>query len=108
ERLLVHGDLSVVGEGRDLTTLRFTVENAGTGKNYAGFYVAGGVNFNLAGIRLEEDLHQSVDLFEFMGVHFESSSSRSACRVEEVDMEGFTHCLYSPSSGIDAADGELF
>lgn len=108
ERLLVHGDLAVVGEGRHTTTLRFTVQTTATGKNYAAFYVAGGVNFQLADLRLEEDLHQSVDQFEFAGVYFESSSRQSACLVEGVDVEGFTHCLYSPSSGTDAADGELF
>lgn len=108
DRLLVNGDLAVVGEGRDTTTLRFTVQTTAAGHNYSAFFVAGGVNFQMADLRLEEDLHEPVEQFEFAGVFFESSASDSACLVEGVDVEGFTYCLYSPSSGTDSADGELF
>lgn len=108
DRLLVGGDLAVVGEGRDASVLRFTVQGAGTGKSYAGFYVPGGVNFQIADLRLEEDLHQPVEQFEFMGIFYETGDVDSACLVENVDIEGFTFCLYSPSSGPGNGLGELF
>ncbi len=108
DALRVTGDLTIVGEGRESTLLRFTVQTSATGKNYAGFFVAGGNNFQLADIRLEEDLHQDFELFELSGVLFESSDRDSACLVENVDIDGFTHCLQSPSSGPDGGLGELF
>lgn len=108
ERLLVGGDLTIVGEGRDSTLLRFTVEGAGTGKIYSGFYVPGGVNFQIADLRLEEDLHPPEEQFEFMGIFFETGEEDSACLVENVDIDGFTVCLYSPSSGTGDSLGELF
>ena len=108
DRLLVGGDLAIVGEGRATTTLRFTVSTTAAGKPFSAFFVPGGVNFQLADLRLEEDLHQAVEQFEFMGVFYEPSAADSACLVESVDIEGFTHCLYSPSSGNDSSDGELF
>ena len=108
DRLLVSNDLVIAGEGRESTTLRFTVQTTAAGHHYAGIFVAGGVNFQLADIRLEEDLHQPLEQFEFYAVHFESSGSKTACLVENVDIDGFTDCLYCPSSGIDGATGELF
>lgn len=108
DRLLVGGDLAIIGEGRDTTTLRFTVQTTAAGKNYSAFFVPGGVNFQIADLRLEEDLHQSVEQFEFMGVFYEPSAADTVCKVESVDIDGFTHCLYSPSSGNDSSDGELF
>lgn len=108
DRLLVDGDLALVGEGRESTTLRFTVQTTASGKNYSGFFVAGGVNFQMADLRLEEDLHQPLEQFEFMAVFFESSGTDSACLLEGVDIDGFTHCLYSPSSGPGNGLGELF
>lgn len=108
DRLLIGGDLAIIGEGRDTTTLRFTVQTTAAGKNYSAFFVPGGVNFQIADLRLEEDLHQSVEQFEFMGVFYEPSAADTVCKVESVDIDGFTHCLYSPSSGNDSSDGELF
>ena len=108
DRLLVNGDLTMVGEGKDSTVLRFTVQTAETGKNYSAIFVAGGVEFRLANLRLEEDLHQPVEQFEFMGVFFESGAIDHTCLVESVDVEGFTHCLFAPSSGLDGGRGELF
>jgi hypothetical protein len=106
--LFVNGDIAIQGEGRDAATLRFTVQNAGEGKSYAGFFVVGGSRFQLTDIRLEEDLHQPVEQFEFMGVFFESGGHDHQCVIERVDVEGFTHCLYTPSSGVNGGQGELF
>ena len=108
DRLLIGGDLTILGEGRGTTTLRFTVKTTNSGKNYSAFFVPGGVNFHIANLRLEEDLHQPVEQFEFMGVFFQPSAADNTCFVESVDIDGFTHCLYSPSSGNDSSDGELF
>lgn len=108
DRLLVAGDLAIVGDGRVTTTLRFTVNTTASGKNYSAFFVPGGVNFGIANLRLEEDLHQPVEQFEFMGVFLQPSKADNTCVVESVDIDGFTHCLYSPSSGDDSSDGELF
>lgn len=108
DRLLVSDDLAIIGEGRESATLRFTVQTTAAGHHYAGIFVAGGVNFQLAEVRLEEDLHQPLEQFEFYAVHFESSGVDSVCLVENVDIDGFTDCLYCPSSGIDGATGELF
>ncbi len=108
DRLLVDGDLAISGEGRDAVTLRFTVQTNASDKNYAAIFVAGAVNCRLSDLRLEEDLHQPEEQFEFMGVHFQSSGVSAACVVERVDIDGFTHCLYCPTSGIDGSKGELF
>ncbi len=108
DALRVAGELTIVGEGRESTLLRFTVETSAADKDYAGFFVAGGNNFQLTDIRLEEDLHQDFELFELSGVLFESSGRDTACLVENVDIDGFTHCLRSPSSGPDGGLGELF
>ncbi len=43
-----------------------------------------------------------------MGVFLESAAADNACLIESVDIDGFTHCLYSPSSGLDGGLGELF
>ncbi len=107
KNLRVNGDLTIVGDGRDATLLRFTVQNAGTGP-FAAFYIPGGVNFQLTGLRLEEDLHQPVEQFEFIGLFFESGGVDHACLVESVDIDGFTHCLYTPASSVDGGMGELF
>ena len=48
DRLLVAGDLAIVGDGRVTTTLRFTVNTTASGKNYSAFFVPGGVNFGIA------------------------------------------------------------
>ena len=106
--LRVNGDLTVIGAGRKSTLLRYTVQNPGTGQPYSGFYVPGGVNFQLANLRLEEDLHQPIEQFEFMGVLFESGSVDHVCLVENVDIDGFTYCLYTPASAVDGGYGELF
>jgi hypothetical protein len=106
--LRVDGDLTIAGEGRNSTVLRFTAQTTETGKHYAGLFVTGGSDFQLADLRLEEDLHQPVEQFEFMGVFFESGGVDHACLVESVDIEGFTYCLYAPSSGVDGGKGELF
>lgn len=108
DRLLVSDDLTIVGAGRTTTTLRFTVQTSATGHHYPAIFVAGGANFQIADLRLEEDLHQTPDQFEFYAVFFEASGSKSACLVENVDIDGFTSCLYSPSSGVGDARGELF
>lgn len=108
DRLLVDGDLSMVGEGKESTLLRFTVQTSEAGKNYSAIFVTGGSEFQLADMRLEEDLHQPVEQFEFMGVFFESGGVDHACLVESVDIEGFTYCLFAPSSGVDGGKGELF
>ncbi|WP_374686258.1 right-handed parallel beta-helix repeat-containing protein [Promineifilum sp.] len=108
DRLLVNGNLTIVGAGRTSTLLRFTVQGAGTGKYYAGFFIVGGSAFQMADLRLEEDLHQPVEQFEFMGLFFESGARDHACLIENVDIEGFTHCIYTPSSGVDGGRGELF
>lgn len=108
DRLLIGGDLVILGEGRGVTSLRFTVDTTASGKHYPAFFVPGGINFHIADLRLEEDLHQSTEQFEFYAVHFESSDADSACTVENVDIDGFTDCLYCPSSGIDGGKGELF
>jgi hypothetical protein len=106
--LIVGGDITIQGESRDATTLRFTVQNAGEGKSYAGIFVVGGIRFQLTDLRLEEDLHQPVEQFEFMGMFFESGGRDHPCLVERVDVVGFTHCLYTPASGVDGGQGELF
>ena len=108
DRLLVPGDLAIMGDGRLTTTLRFTVSTTTGGKNYFAFFVPGGVDFHIANLRLEEDLHQPVEQFEFMGIFLQPSKADNICVVESVDIDGFTHCLYSPSSGDDSSDGELF
>ncbi len=106
--LMVRGDLVIFGEGRESTLLRFNAQNPGTGKAYAGFYVPGGVNFQLANMRLEEDLHQPIEQFEFMGVYFDAGGVDHICLLQSVDIDGFTYCLYSPASANDSGRGELF
>ena len=108
DHLLINGDVTIIGENKRSTLLRFTVQTAAAGRNYAGFFVVGGSNVRFAELRIEEDLHQPVEQFEFAGVHFESGGVDHACLVERVDIEGFTHCLYAPSSGVDGGTGELF
>lgn len=106
--LMVTGDLVIFGEGRESTLLRYTAQNPGTGKAYAGFYVPGGVNFQLSDLRLEEDLHQPIEQFEFSGVYFDAGGVDHICLLQSVDIDGFSYCLYTPASSRDAGRGELF
>lgn len=106
--LRVRGDLTIIGDGRASTLLRYTVQNPGVGQPYAGFSVVGGVNFQLTDVRLEEDLHQPIEQFEFMGVYYEAGGEDSECLLERVDIDGFTYCLYTPASADGGGKGELF
>lgn len=106
--LRVKGDLAIIGDGRASTLLRYTVQNPDMGQPYAAFSVPGGVNFQLADVRLEEDLHQPIEQFEFMGVYFEAGGVDHSCLLERVDIDGFTYCLYAPASAEGGGLGELF
>lgn len=106
--LRVNGDLTIIGAGRQSTLLRFTAQNPGTGRPYAAFFVPNGVNFQLTNLRLEEDLHQPIEQFEFMGVFFDAGGTDHTCLVKSVDIDGFTYCLYTPAGAANVGRGELF
>jgi hypothetical protein len=93
----VHGDLIILGGGRELTTLRFAAPQAAAGEIYAGFLVRNGVNFELRNLRLEEPDKPSS--FELHGVTFESGVNDHQGLIERVDIAGFSHCVHAPSGG---------
>lgn len=107
KNLAVKGDLVILGEGRNSTPIRFTIQDPQSGQAYSGFQIVGGSRFRVSDLRLEEDLHHSAEEFEFMGLYFESGGKDHTCVVENVDIDGFTHCLYTPASSTDGGTGEL-
>ncbi len=106
ERLLVDGDLTIIGAGRATTLIRFGLSSPDASKFYAGFYITNGSNIQMTELRLEEDA-QPADPLEFAGVFMPSGPDDHTVLVESVDMAGFSYCLYSPSGGTDGT-GELF
>lgn len=104
-QLTVAGDLAVVGAGKDTTLLRYSLADNNTGVAYNGFFVENGSNFQMADLRLEEDTDPAA--FEIQGVFFESGGEDHLALLENVDIDGFTRCVYVPSSG-SSGIGELF
>jgi hypothetical protein len=105
-QLVVAGDLSIVGAGREKTLLRFSIPVPDPGQNYAGFFIHNGCTFRIAELRLEEDAHPAD--FEIQGFFFETGPRNHQCRIESVDVDGFTNVVFSPSSGVGDGLGELF
>lgn len=105
-QLVVAGDLSIVGAGRDQTLLRFSIPTPDPSRNYAGFFIHNGCTFRIAEMRLEEDAHPAD--FEIQGFFFETGPRDHQCRIESVDVDGFTNVVFSPSSGVGDGLGELF
>lgn len=105
DKLDVHGDLTILGDSRSTTLIRFGFTNASAGKVYGAFYIRNGSNVQMSGLRLEEDVRPSD--YEFAGVFMETGVENHMVLIESVDIDGFTHCLYSPSGGSSGV-GELF
>ena len=105
-QLDVNGDVTIVGEGRTNTLLRFSIPAPTAGQNYSAFYVHNGSNFQIADLRLEEDAH-AVE-YEFQALNYESGSDDHQCLIESVDVDGFTNVVFSSSSGTGDSLGELF
>lgn len=106
EHLLVDGDLTIIGADRTTTLIRFSLSSPDVSKFYAGFYITNGSNVQMTDLRLEEDF-QPAEPLEFAGVFMPSGPEDHSVVVESVDIDGFSHCLYSPSGGTDLS-GELF
>jgi hypothetical protein len=106
DKLEVGGDLTILGAGRDQCLIRFNVVGADASKNYAGLFVRNGNAFRISDLRLDETLHPRE--FELQGIFFETGAEDHVTHVERVDFDGFTNCIYSPSSGSGDSKGELF
>lgn len=102
----VAGDLSVLGAGRDTCLIRFSIPNPDPTKVYAGWMVRNGISFQMSEVRLEEDAKPTD--FEIQGVFIETGPEDHRVVIENVNVTGFTQCIYSPSSGVGDSKGELF
>jgi hypothetical protein len=105
-QLVIAGDLSIIGAGRTNTLLQFSISNPDPGQNYAGFLIRNGCDCLFAGLRLEEDVHPAE--YELQAFLFEAGPRHHQCRIESVDVDGFTNVVISPSSGVGDSKGELF
>ena len=106
DQLRVDGDLTVVGEGRGNTLIRFSIANPDPSKEYSGFYVHNGCNFQIAECRIEEVLHPRD--FEFHGFFFQAGPDDHLALIERVDVDGFTNIVMAFASGEGDGRGELF
>lgn len=104
--LLVHGDLIVIGEGRDSTLVRFSIPSPDPSKEYAGFYVRNGCGFQITECRIEEDTHPRD--FEFHGFFFQAGTRDHLALIERIDVDGFTNIIMAHASGEGDGTGELF
>lgn len=104
--LMVTGHVEIVGGGRTTTLLRFSIIDPDTSARYAGFNVANGRRFRVSDLRLEEDV-KARD-FDFAGFDFPSGDRNHAVIIERVDVDGFSHVVFSGSSGSGEGKGELF
>lgn len=105
-RLLVHGDLTIIGEGQGDTLLRFSIPNPDVSKMYSAFYVQSGIAFQAGYFRLEEDAHPAD--FEIQGFNFEAGPVDHLCLIDHVDVDGFTNIVFSAAGGAGDGRGELF
>lgn len=105
-RLAIAGDITIVGDSRLDTLLRFSIPVPDPSQTYYGFYVNNGVQFQISNVRMEEDARPAE--FEFQGFFFESGTADHACLIEQVDVDGFTSVALSSSSGAGDSTGELF
>lgn len=106
-QLEVAGNLTVMGDGRQQSRLRFEVNGPSAGSIYAGIQVKNGVGFTMTDVGLDELAHPTA--YEINGVHFIPGPADHVAVLERVDVAGFSNCVYVPSSGPDTdSTGELF
>lgn len=105
DHLEINGRLTIRGAGRQNTLLNFGAQGLDSSKVQAAILVRNGYNVDISGFRMEEDA-SPVD-YEFTGLHFEAGPENQKAVVQEVDIDGFTHCIYCPSGG-NSATGKLF
>ncbi len=106
DRLVVNGDLTVVGEGRADTLIRFSIPSPNLDKQYFGLYIHNGCNFQMTECRIEEDAHLLETVF--YGLYFEAGPEPQLALIESVDVDGFTDIVVSLASGVGDGRGELF
>lgn len=105
-QLLVHGDLTIVGEGRANTLIRFSIPSPDASQEYAGFFIENGANFQITECRLEEDAHPRD--FEFHGFFFQAGPVDHLALLERIDVAGFVNIVMAHASGVGDGTGELF
>lgn len=106
DRLVVDGDLTIVGESRADTLIRFSIPAPDLDQFYYGFFVHNGCNFQITECRVEEDAHLIET--EFYGFFFEAGPDGQLALFEGLDVDGFTDIVISNASGVGDGRGELF
>jgi hypothetical protein len=105
-QLTVNKDLTIRGDGRADTLLRFSIPTPDPSQTFFAFYIHNGVDFQISDIRLEEDARPTE--FEFQAFFIQSGSVDHECLFERIDVDGFTNVVISSSSGSEDSKGELF
>lgn len=106
DRLVVDGDLTIVGEGRTNTLIRYSIPSPDLSRKYYALYIHNGCDFQIAECRLEEDAHLVET--EFYGFYFETGPEDQLALFERVDVDGFFDIVISNASGVGDSLGELF
>ncbi len=105
DHLEINGRLTMRGAGRLSTLLNFGLPQPDPSKINAGIVIRNGYNVEITGLRFDEDARPAE--LEFAAILIETGPDNHKVLIEDVDIENFTYCIYSPSGGSDGV-GELF